>query len=31
MGTVENKDTVRRVYEDVVNNHNLDVPDFRSW
>jgi steroid delta-isomerase-like uncharacterized protein len=36
MGTVENKDTVRRVYEDVVNNHNLDVlgnyfaPDYVS-
>jgi steroid delta-isomerase-like uncharacterized protein len=25
MGTAENKDIVRRVYEDVVNNHNLDV------
>ena len=25
MGTAENKDTVRRVYEEVVNNHNLDV------
>jgi hypothetical protein len=36
MGTVKNKDTVRRVYEDVVNNHNLDVlgnyfaPDYVS-
>jgi hypothetical protein len=26
MGTAENKDIVRRVYEEVVNNHNLDLP-----
>lgn len=25
MGTAENKDIVRRVYEEVVNNHNLDL------
>ena len=26
MGTAENKDIVRRVYEEVVNNHNVDLP-----
>jgi steroid delta-isomerase-like uncharacterized protein len=25
MGTAENKDIVRRVYEEVVNNHNVDL------
>ena len=25
MGTAENKDVVRRVYEEVVNNHNVDL------
>ena len=25
MGTAENKDIVRRTYDEVVNNHNLDV------
>ena len=36
MGTAENKDIVRRTYDEVVNNHNLDVlgdyfaPDYVS-
>ena len=27
MGTAENKDIVRRIYEDAISNHNLDLLD----